>query len=395
MKTFKLFSVISLIVVFSLSTARFANSINIPCCGDLEMLFKKCDRLRYNPKTLNEELMRLFGKGLLDWTDSDSQFLVETYQKYKKEKPNFLKNYNTRFFSGEVKRSVIERIETLKEDFKRLLAKERQLSSLEKEFRELKSQAEKLTITEQGLLRLNEMRRESGMLSADLSTDLDDQIARTLLEYERTSTLKARNGKLEKLKNCAEKIPLTKEGSTELKSLEQELNEFYDPSSAKWKEAAASLGKKRDAFTLKKIGNFGCFVILIILVICYFVGRKRGGFIRGLKTVSSFLFALLGAIFVNMLRRALSGKSSSSAGAAAFSSRSTQNKPRMRSMPASYKNCCTCALWGGSRQADFSRRYVKFDDSEKKGQCIGGAYDRSSREAMNTCSAWRKWNALK
>ena len=65
------------------------------------------------------------------------------------------------------------------------------------------------------------------------------------------------------------------------------------------------------------------------------------------------------------------------------------------SKPSSWKNCCTCQFWGGSRKASTFRDRSEYGSSQDKGECIGGGWNRQQKAAMNTCNSWEKWGVLK
>ena len=57
--------------------------------------------------------------------------------------------------------------------------------------------------------------------------------------------------------------------------------------------------------------------------------------------------------------------------------------------------CCTCELWGGSRQpANSFMHSVKYD-SATKGPCFGPWKGATRNPGNGTCSGWKKWSILK
>ena len=64
------------------------------------------------------------------------------------------------------------------------------------------------------------------------------------------------------------------------------------------------------------------------------------------------------------------------------------------SLPSSFKVCATCVFWGGSRSTDTLRYYSRFD-SNLKGECLGGAFNRAMMSPNASCSKWTKWTVLK
>jgi uncharacterized protein YraI len=64
------------------------------------------------------------------------------------------------------------------------------------------------------------------------------------------------------------------------------------------------------------------------------------------------------------------------------------------STSSSWKVCSTCERWAGSRQPSHWR-----DRSEHlsgvKGECVGGYWNRSQRDANSSCHEWKLWNILK
>ncbi len=66
-----------------------------------------------------------------------------------------------------------------------------------------------------------------------------------------------------------------------------------------------------------------------------------------------------------------------------------------KSVPASWKNCVTCQFWGGTRKASAFRDRAEYSSDQDKGECVGGAWNRSQMTAMSTCRQWEKWGVLK
>lgn len=59
-----------------------------------------------------------------------------------------------------------------------------------------------------------------------------------------------------------------------------------------------------------------------------------------------------------------------------------------------YKKCCTCAHWCGQRKLTTGRKTVEID-SEAKGECAGGYWNRNQTHALKDgCSTYKKWAAL-
>jgi len=64
------------------------------------------------------------------------------------------------------------------------------------------------------------------------------------------------------------------------------------------------------------------------------------------------------------------------------------------SLPPSFKNCATCAFWGGARTANPTRSLVVFE-SEQRGECLGGGFNRATMNPLASCSQWEKWSVLR
>ncbi|MGN1103831.1 MAG: hypothetical protein ACI4QI_03055 [Candidatus Coproplasma sp.] len=61
-----------------------------------------------------------------------------------------------------------------------------------------------------------------------------------------------------------------------------------------------------------------------------------------------------------------------------------------QTLPSNIKVCATCARWGGERKPLLpSYNRVEFDHLGR-GKCYGGAFDRTDRNAMNTCPKWQQ-----
>ena len=59
-------------------------------------------------------------------------------------------------------------------------------------------------------------------------------------------------------------------------------------------------------------------------------------------------------------------------------------------LPSNWKICATCARWGGSRRpADPFLNYVEFE-SNQKGMCYGGTFNRAEMSPMTTCPKWEQ-----
>lgn len=65
------------------------------------------------------------------------------------------------------------------------------------------------------------------------------------------------------------------------------------------------------------------------------------------------------------------------------------------SKPSSWKNCVTCLHWGGPRKASTFRDRVEYGSDRDKGECVGGGWNRSQKDAGSSCSKWEKWSVLK
>ena len=66
----------------------------------------------------------------------------------------------------------------------------------------------------------------------------------------------------------------------------------------------------------------------------------------------------------------------------------------MKSIPSSWRNCCTCEFWAGSRRPSAFRNmseYVIYT----KGECAGGGYNRAMMDGLSSCGRWKKWGVLK
>jgi hypothetical protein len=62
-------------------------------------------------------------------------------------------------------------------------------------------------------------------------------------------------------------------------------------------------------------------------------------------------------------------------------------------LPASFKVCATCGLWGGSRSADFGG-YSRFEQ-DQQGKCYGGGFNQANMSPMASCSKWEVWPAIR
>jgi hypothetical protein len=63
--------------------------------------------------------------------------------------------------------------------------------------------------------------------------------------------------------------------------------------------------------------------------------------------------------------------------------------------PSSRECCVTCQYWGGTRKASTFRDRVDFGSDKDKGECVGGGWNRSQKDAGSSCSKWEKWGVLK
>jgi len=62
-------------------------------------------------------------------------------------------------------------------------------------------------------------------------------------------------------------------------------------------------------------------------------------------------------------------------------------------MSKSFTVCATCALWGGTRTAEFGG-YAKFEQNEK-GKCCGGGFNNLQMSPMQKCSNWELWPPIR
>lgn len=59
-----------------------------------------------------------------------------------------------------------------------------------------------------------------------------------------------------------------------------------------------------------------------------------------------------------------------------------------QTIPSNWKNCASCARWGGTRRpADPFQCNVEFDNSQK-GKCYGKGYNQVDMQPMASCNSW-------
>ena len=65
--------------------------------------------------------------------------------------------------------------------------------------------------------------------------------------------------------------------------------------------------------------------------------------------------------------------------------------------PHDWKQCATCAYWGGSRTTDAFGQRVYVDSSMAKGKCLcrGNGWTNTDRQASAVCNQYMKWPPLK
>ena len=58
-------------------------------------------------------------------------------------------------------------------------------------------------------------------------------------------------------------------------------------------------------------------------------------------------------------------------------------------IPKNWKNCMTCNKWCGQRQPnDPWAHFIKCEDAQTKGKCLGGGFNGADMTALSTCSKW-------
>jgi len=60
-------------------------------------------------------------------------------------------------------------------------------------------------------------------------------------------------------------------------------------------------------------------------------------------------------------------------------------------------SCGSCALWGGQREINghlFPAAFVRIDNDER-GKCMGGGFSGVEMRAIQSCSKWFLWPALR
>lgn len=58
-------------------------------------------------------------------------------------------------------------------------------------------------------------------------------------------------------------------------------------------------------------------------------------------------------------------------------------------IPTDWKQCVTCARWGGNRHPnDPFCNYVECPSSTEKGKCYGGVFNQADMVAQATCEKW-------
>lgn len=56
--------------------------------------------------------------------------------------------------------------------------------------------------------------------------------------------------------------------------------------------------------------------------------------------------------------------------------------------PSNWKQCCTCARWGGERRPyDTFSSSVEYD-SNSKGKCYQGGYNQQQTQGTGSCDKW-------
>lgn len=60
------------------------------------------------------------------------------------------------------------------------------------------------------------------------------------------------------------------------------------------------------------------------------------------------------------------------------------------SLTKNFRNCATCALWGGMRRVNSTRSIVTFEQNQK-GECLGGGFDHHQVSPRQVCAHYRQW----
>jgi len=144
-------------------------------------------------------------------------------------------------------------------------------------------------------------------------------------------------------------------------------------------------------------------VFILITVALLVWGLIKVPAVRWVVGLLIILFALPGRLmFGGSIKVGKSGKDrSSSKNRPRKDTRSNEDAGNGRrhnppqTLPSSFKNCATCEHWNGPRKATTFRDRVEFASNEDKGECVGGAFDRSQMTARTSCNKWEKWRLLK
>jgi hypothetical protein len=60
----------------------------------------------------------------------------------------------------------------------------------------------------------------------------------------------------------------------------------------------------------------------------------------------------------------------------------------------SFKVCATCERWGGERKVNPTRTHAIYD-TNTRGECYGGCFNRLKMSPMSTCNEYKSWCVLK
>jgi hypothetical protein len=66
----------------------------------------------------------------------------------------------------------------------------------------------------------------------------------------------------------------------------------------------------------------------------------------------------------------------------------------MPSYSPNMKLCVICVRWAGPRQVNPTRSLVSTNESNPRGECLGGGHNRQQVPALATCHKYSKWEVL-
>ena len=68
-----------------------------------------------------------------------------------------------------------------------------------------------------------------------------------------------------------------------------------------------------------------------------------------------------------------------------------------RQCNSSMKFCATCAFWMGARETDSFGTYAKVESDMTKGKCMcpTGGFKMQERQALASCTSFKKWSVLR